>query len=55
MRYKLQNDPFTNELDSIKRTNDDGSISFIPFDDNNTDYQDYLKWVAEGNTIEEAD
>ena len=24
-------------------------------DSNNTDYQEYLKWVAEGNTIEEAD
>jgi hypothetical protein len=23
--------------------------SFIPFDESNTDYQEYLKWVAEGN------
>tara|TARA_R100000781_G_scaffold95788_1_gene59899 strand:- start:34 stop:216 length:183 start_codon:yes stop_codon:yes gene_type:complete len=28
---------------------------FIPFDEGNTDYQEYLKWVAEGNTAEEAD
>lgn len=27
---------------------------FIPFDQDNTDYQDYLKWVAEGNTPLEA-
>ena len=27
----------------------------IPFDTNNTDYQDYLAWVAEGNTPAEAD
>ena len=24
--------------------------AFIPFDPDNTDYQTYLKWVAEGNT-----
>ena len=27
----------------------------IPFDENNTDYQEYLEWVEEGNTAEEAD
>ena len=24
----------------------------IPFDNDNTDYQEYLKWVAEGNTAD---
>ena len=26
-----------------------------PINEENTDYQNILKWVAEGNTIEEAD
>ena len=27
----------------------------IPFDPDNTDYQAYLKWLAEGNTPHSAD
>ena len=29
--------------------------AFIPFDEANTDYQAYLKWVSEGNTPLPAD
>lgn len=32
--------------DYIQRTSDN---AFIPFDPANTDYAEYLKWVAEGN------
>ena len=37
---------------SIKRLSDN---AFIPFALDNTDYQEYLKWVAEGNEPLPAD
>tara|TARA_B100000073_G_scaffold132909_1_gene108895 strand:- start:236 stop:409 length:174 start_codon:yes stop_codon:yes gene_type:complete len=35
-------------------TNDNVKIS-VPLDEDNTDYQNILKWVEDGNTIQEAD
>ena len=55
MNYKLIKDSITNEISTIKLSNSDGTNSFIPFDEENTDYQEYLAWVAEGNTAEAAD
>ena len=51
--YKLLKDDFSDELKQIvKRTSDN---VFIPFDSANTDYQEYLKWLAEGNEPLPAD
>ena len=47
--YKLlNNNSMTNQTTNvIKRLLDN---AYIPFDPANTDYQEYLKWLAEGNT-----
>jgi len=49
--YKIQNDGLNQEPISLLRS--DGWI--IPFDPDNTDYQEYLEWLAEGNTPEPAE
>ena len=57
--YKLKTNPITNEPSNniLKNVTIDGVTAtyFIPKDEANTDYQEYLKWVSEGNTPEEAD
>jgi hypothetical protein len=51
--YKLLNDIETNSLaNTVIRLVDNASI---PFDPANTDYQEYLAWLNEGNTPEPAD
>ena len=52
MSYKLLKDLKGNANNVIKRKIDN---AHIPMDEANTDYQEYLEWVAEGNTPEEAD
>jgi hypothetical protein len=48
MYKKLLTNPMTGaEEQCIKRLSDN---AFIPFAPDNTDYQEYLKWVAEGGT-----
>lgn len=48
--YKLFYHPQLGHLSSIYRESDG---AFIPLDEANNDYQEYLKWVAEGNEAEE--
>mgnify|MGYP001182447489 CR=1 FL=1 len=52
--YKKIIDFFTKKesTNTILRKEDN---AFIPINEENKDYQDYLEWVAKGNTIEEAD
>ena len=49
--YKLIKDRFGNTNSVLYMD----ANTFIPFDPANTDYQQYLKWVAEGNTPLPAD
>jgi len=45
----------TTETNTLKVTDTNDKVYFVPKVNANTDYQKVLKWVEEGNTIEEAD
>ena len=48
--YQLINPTIGTEIQIIKKSNEDGTTTYIPINAlDNTDYQAYLAWVAEGN------
>lgn len=44
--YTIMKNLITGQDSCVKRLSDN---AMIPFDPANTDYQEYLKWLAEGN------
>lgn len=55
MNYQLLPDVHGTESQSIKGVTDSGRQLLIPKNPDNADYQEYLEWVAEGNTPLPAD
>jgi len=51
--YKLYKTSYG--VDAVMRANEDGSVTSFLCNPDNTDYQAYLKWLAEGNTPLPAD
>ena len=55
LNVKKLNSPIDGKLSSYLVITDNKEIQLtVPIAEDNTDYQAILKWVAEGNTIEEA-
>ena len=59
-KYKIRNHhSYEDDGTTIKSTYqdiEDTELKLgIPMDENNTDYRNYLAWVAEGNTPDRAD
>jgi len=65
MTYKLLKNQITGKIIGVSKTewektdSETGNKTWlkidIPIAEDNTDYQEYLAWVAEGNTAEAAD
>ena len=55
MTYKLIKNTITSIVDQVKYTDETNRVKIIPFDEANSDYQEYLEWVAEGGVAEDVD
>ena len=56
INYKILKDKITGNVIGVIQTTTDSNITkSIPAVTANTDYQEYLEWVSEGNTAEAAD
>ena len=53
--YKLCNSHITGQLCSVMKDNGNGRLLSIPINEENTDYQEFLQWKADGGVPEEAD
>ena len=53
--YKFFKDVITDEVIIVKKSCGGSRYLDIPFDEANTDYQEYLAWVADGGVAEAAD
>jgi hypothetical protein len=52
---KKINNLINNQLGGYEIIMIDGTKISVPLDENNRHYQEILQWVADGNTIQEAD
>ncbi len=55
IKYKLEKKSSESEASSITKLIDTGIAINFSIDPDSTSYQEYLAWVAEGNTAEAAD
>ena len=53
--YKLKKSATTGTVETVLKQDNSNLTVCIPFNPDNTDYQEYLAWVAEGNTADAAD
>ena len=53
--YKRFKNTYGQVTEAVNKYEDGVHVLSIPFDEANIDYQEYLAWVAEGNTAEAAD